>query len=424
MEQQNTVLLRKRKFLVILPVLVLPFVLFTFWALGGGKGTAAAVKTPEGLNMELPGANLKKDAADKLAYYRIGDRDSEEIKELIKTDPYASGSEDLAISFPGHPAENLLPAGYARTSGPEELHASEARIYDQLRQLNEIVKSTGDTDRMNPVPTVTAVSSGGQRALPDENVDRLELMMKSIHHTETERDSELTEINGVLDRILDIQHPERISKMNSKESSGAEKARFTVSTSMGSENMLRQRPPDPGEQRTGENPPVNRFYSLPEKDEPPPDSGNAIQAVVHESRTLVSGSILKLRLLQDIYMRGMFVPKGDFIFGMAYLSGERLNLTIKSIRCNNSLVPVDLTVYDMDGLEGIYIPGTITRDATGQAASGAVQNLGMDMADPNLAGRVMNAGLDAGKRLVSKRARLIRVRVKAGYRVLLKNNLK
>lgn len=45
------------------------------------------------------------------------------------------------------------------------------------------------------------------------------------------------------------------------------------------------------------------------------------------------------------------------VSGLVSLENERLQVEISSIRYNNSLFPVKLEVYDMDGLAGIYIPG-------------------------------------------------------------------
>ena len=63
--------LRQRKFFLVMPLLVLPFMTLMFWALGGGKVDRASVQDPlKGYNMQLPGANLEDDKPlDKLSYY-------------------------------------------------------------------------------------------------------------------------------------------------------------------------------------------------------------------------------------------------------------------------------------------------------------------------------------------------------------------
>src|SRR5215218_5139727 len=63
--------LRKRKFLVVLPVLIIPFLTLAFWALGGG-GVQTQGRTPAGplgLNLQLPPAHIPNEAAGKLQFY-------------------------------------------------------------------------------------------------------------------------------------------------------------------------------------------------------------------------------------------------------------------------------------------------------------------------------------------------------------------
>ena len=143
--------------------------------------------------------------------------------------------------------------------------------------------------------------------------------------------------------------------------------------------------------------------------------------MVHQAQTLVDGSIVKLRLLDEVFINGNLIPKDKFVYGVASLNGERLIIKINNIRSNNSLYPVDLSVVDMDGLDGIYIPGAITRDVAKQSADRAVQGIGFATLDPSLKVQAATAGIEAAKTLFSKKAKLIKVMVKAGYQVLLRD---
>jgi len=49
---------------------------------------------------------------------------------------------------------------------------------------------------------------------------------------------------------------------------------------------------------------------------------------------------------------------------------------------HNSLFPVQLSVYDIDGMDGIYIPGAITRDVAKQYTDRAIQGIGQTTLDP------------------------------------------
>jgi len=143
--------------------------------------------------------------------------------------------------------------------------------------------------------------------------------------------------------------------------------------------------------------------------------------VVHETQTIVAGATVKLRLTNDVYINGTLIPKDNFVFGIASLNGERLTVKISSIRYHNSIFPVDLAVYDMDGENGIYIPGAITRDVAKESADQSVQNLDFTTYDPSIGAQAASAGVTAAKSLFSRKVRLVKVTVKAGYQVLLRD---
>ena len=82
---------------------------------------------------------------------------------------------------------------------------------------------------------------------------------------------------------------------------------------------------------------------------------------------------------------------------------------------------MELSVYDMDGLDGIYIPGAITRDVAKESADRSIQSIGLTSLDPSLSAQAAGAGIEAAKTLLSKKVRLIKVVVKAGYQVLLRD---
>jgi len=117
----------------------------------------------------------------------------------------------------------------------------------------------------------------------------------------------------------------------------------------------------------------------------------------------------------------MLIPKDNFLFGEATLSGERLGIKIGSIRYQNSLFPVELSVYDLDGMLGIYIPGAITRDVAKQSADRTIQGIGLTTLDPSLGAQAASAGIEAARDMISKKVKLIKVTVKAGYQVLLRD---
>jgi hypothetical protein len=65
---------------------------------------------------------------------------------------------------------------------------------------------------------------------------------------------------------------------------------------------------------------------------------NAIEAVIDQNQTLVTGATIKLRLATDVFIAGNRVLAGSFLYGKVSLNQERLRVDIEGIRLNNSLL--------------------------------------------------------------------------------------
>jgi len=423
--------LRKRKMMIILPLLALPFVTMVFWALGGGGASAVKGKqtsNEKGLNLQVPNAHLKsgKDL-DKMSYYELAEADSAKLKERMRSDPYfkLKGSvpgETIAETEEAPPIdssdgvvqEGLKVSPYNNNG---KVNANEKQVYDKLRQINAALDNAKAASPLSAEANgnqhkytgydLSKDLNGKQPAVSNQNVDRLEKMMQSIKEPAEGSDSEMTQINAMLEKVMDIQHPERLNEKYRQNSAMQRKGSVYAVTVNNHNN-------------TG-------FYS--ESNSIDADClamnnqrFNAIEAVVHETQTLVNGGTVKLRLLGDVTINGNLIPKDNFIYGTVSLAGERLIVTINCVRYQNGLLPVALSVYDMDGQAGIYIPGAITRDVAKQSTDNALQSVALNSLDPSIGAQAATAGIETAKTLISKKVKLIRVTVKAGYHVLLKDN--
>ena len=100
-----------------------------------------------------------------------------------------------------------------------------------------------------------------------------------------------------------------------------------------------------------------------------------IKAIIDEDVKAVDGSRVRLRLLDDIEINQITVPKGSYLYAtMSGFSSQRVKGSIKSILVNDELVKVSLSLYDTDGLEGLYVPSSNFRETTKDVASGAMNN--------------------------------------------------
>lgn len=424
--------LRQRKFLLVLPLLVLPFLTLMFWALGGGKvNQANAQKTQNGLNMQLPGANLKDDKPlDKLSYYEKAASDSLKLQQLMENDPYYRQRMDTSVlpsldtSLIGTKYGNNTETKRSSTINHNSTYSdpNEAKVYQKLAQLDAALNKASTSD-VNTQENTSTVKAPQNTSVNSKDIDRLEQMMQGMNQKDGE-DPEMQQLNGMLEKILDIQHPDRVREKIKQTSETKKGQVFAVAVNNESNtiSLLDNRSAKNYGKNTSENysSQLNGFFSLDDETSMS-ESQNSIQAVIHETQTLVNGSTVKLRLLNDVYINGVLIPKDNFLFGTADLNGERLGITIKSIRYRNSLFPVNLSVCDMDGMDGIYIPGAITRDVAKQSLDRSAQALDFTTLNPSIGAQAAGAGIEAAKTLLSRKVKLVKVTVKAGYQVLLRD---
>lgn len=427
--------LQKRKFLIALPVLVLPFITLIFWALGGGQGATVQARTIDsvGLNVNLPDAHFdEKETWDKFALYEMAERDSNKYEEARESDPYFDlvafqttrtqlGSDTTK--------EGKLIRGFKKKDRTP-IDPNEEKVNRKLEELyKEISKPAQAPIESTGIAPEPPISSDPQFT---SDVNRLETLMESMQ-AGSETDPEMEQIEGVLDKILDIQHPERVKDKlalhNELEKSGA----LTVQAAETEDNISVMNSPrqlsrtsivdsiEQVESFTVTSVPANAFYGLEDEVAQSDVKDNSIQAVIHDTQEVVAGSTVKMRLLTDIQVNGRTIPKDQLIYGICAINGERLTIEIKSIRTGQSLLPIALTVFDLDGLQGIYIPGAIARDAVKQGSDNALQNIQLMSLNPSIGAQAAAAGVEAAKGLFSKKAKLIKVTVKAGYQILLKD---
>jgi conjugative transposon TraM protein len=354
---------------------------------------------------------------DKMSYYDQASLDSARFQELVRNDPnymnYMLSDTDELIEEDSLPEDDaslntsLYGKGSYNNSHTDKIYR---KLEELDKEMNKPLTARGNEEGYEPYSRVTG---NGRTTVNSADIDRLEQMMQMMNQS-SEDDPELKQLNGMLENILDMQHPGRVQEKLRKTSEARRGRVFAVATKTKDNRIsLLETPASDGGITNG-------FYSL--------DDGsqgnsvqNAVQAVVHETQTLVNGSTVKLRLINDIYINGIHIPKDNFLFGTAALNGERLNIKISSIRYKNALFPVELSVYDMDGLDGIYIPGAITRDVSKESADRSLQTIGLSSVDPSWQAQAAGAGIEAAKTLFSKKVKLVKVTVKAGYQVLLRD---
>ena len=158
------------------------------------------------------------------------------------------------------------------------------------------------------------------------------------------------------------------------------------------------------------------------------ETKNTITACVHDNQTILNGQSVRLRLLESMKVGNMLIPRNTIITGMGKIQGERLDILINSLEYEGAIIPVQLTVYDTDGQQGIFIPDVGELNAAKEIVANMGTSAGTSISLSSDAGQQLAA--DMGRSLiqgtsqyVSKKLREVKVNLKAGYKLfLLPNN--
>jgi hypothetical protein len=380
--------LRVRWLLLRAPMVVVPLLTIIFWAMGGGPGDAGKHRVSSGFDMRLPGAQLARmGRLDKLGYYQQAEKDSMEARQRRSLE--ANYAKMLGL-----PAAADSGRGVVRSVDP-----TVKAVQVKLEALNQIIKNSAISEGSRGVPASRLVRPAGVLASssgkPNPSMDRLEKLMGVLRKTEAGQghDPEIEQLNGVLDKLVAVQRPRKDS---SRESGGQVARRATLTV-----RALR----DEDDTAIGD-----RVVGA---------DTSVIAALVPEEQVLVSGGELRMELARDVEVGGQRIPRGTPVYGSVVLSGERLRVAVTAICWQERVYPVNLVVDDQDGLSGIHIPGAPASDAVRESADQDVGGLGPTILSTTLAGQAAGAGMSLARAMVSKKVRLVRVTIPAGYRVIL-----
>lgn len=414
--------IRKRKLMMALPVLILPFTTLLFWASGGGQTQKTKKDTPPGLDLTLPSPQIKSGMQDKLSLYELAEQRSQKLKDDRAYDPYGYDTTKSIGKYYAEGKENDFErenSSLSELSYRDENHITETKLREQLSALDKKLSIQADHDRDTELPE-----------LKQENISATEESLTDVDISPsptTEPDPQLQQLDNMLSKILDIQHPERITNQFMERSQTNIGLVYPVQgkPDIPQSDLLRSDGSDKGIKDS-------TYLSWHESGNSFYESGfssttqteTAITAVVHETQSLVSGATVKLRLTNDLLINGQQVPSGTFIYGICSLEGERLTVSIKHIHYKNTLLPINLSVYDMDGLEGIRIPGAISKDEAKQGISRGIESLDLYNMNPSFGAQAASAGIQTVKSLLGGKVKLVKATVPAGYTVWLIDNNK
>ncbi len=316
--------LKNNKAQLLLPWGLLPFVVLIFYILGGGhpqdqEQVAKAQTGGQGVNYELPRADRSIEIPDKMeAYQQEGSRavtpdyqvdvnsDSVVVGTTMESWEEESGETDL-----GTPDE-------LSNASPEQLLAHIMQQEKQARQ--ELEGSNPEKVRSQELPaskTVTEEKPEQPATIQKTGIEELDQVFDANISLSRENDS-LT---------VSLERAQRqLEQQVNKQGSRVELTKSRVNGFNGEET-----------------------------------SGSPIRAEVYETTTVLDGNRVKLRLLDEGRVGGMIVPGNTFVYGICQIKNERLHIHVTQIPVQDNFMSVDLSIHDLDGMEGLYVPDNAAR---------------------------------------------------------------
>ncbi|RKE52441.1 conjugative transposon protein TraM [Sphingobacterium detergens] len=151
---------------------------------------------------------------------------------------------------------------------------------------------------------------------------------------------------------------------------------------------------------------------------------NSIRAVIQDTKAVTDESGVRLRLLEAAKLPNFTISAGTVLTANAKFQNGRLQLKVSSIEFEGIISPVDITVYDLDGQQGLFVPYSAEVNALTEIASNMSQTSGTSIMMTRSAGQQVAGDLSRGvvqgiSGYFSKKLRTPKVTVKAGHQLFL-----
>ncbi|WP_025146109.1 conjugative transposon protein TraM [Pedobacter jeongneungensis] len=162
---------------------------------------------------------------------------------------------------------------------------------------------------------------------------------------------------------------------------------------------------------------TSRKKNIPDKSSSDLAYTAPFRAVVHGEQAVSPSGSIKMRTTEPIVLNNITLPANSFIFGTVEIRREdRINIKINSIRVKQELINVNMSVYDVDGQEGIHVTGGNLKEKTDQIIDGV--NAPSELSNLPVIGNVA----EATKNLFRKKRGNNSIIIGSSYKLLIKSN--
>ena len=377
-EQKKTLISAKQKQFHIYSVIVFIGACVLFYILGGGTQVVAE-HTEEEVELSLPsiGHNVVLaedvfDATEKSSAFRL----RKEKEDLIAGSAFDWYNNDTTST------DNTI---ISSTPISAYENSEEAKLQKTIQQSNDLASSFLNKKEED-------------KTTPKRNHNGSSASHSSVSSDRAERQARYEQAKERNERVL-TEYNERMnaSQKKKEEPKKVEKVYAVI---------------DNGSTKKG-------FYSVNSQTE---DNIKDIRAVVHgEYKNISSGSQVKLRLLDNIRIGNVKIPKNTFIYALLSFGNGRAQLKTEQINYNGKMLPFEGIIYDKDGFMGLYIPDNTVSKTKKEAGSDVVSGVDLNISSASgLVTSAVNSVTGAIQSAVSGSIREEKISISANYQLIIK----
>jgi len=339
--------LKRNKPLLFLPLVLIPFIVLIFYVLGGGEKQEKEEQkqkekqTAKGANYTLPDADKSVAIYDKMDNYSSK-------KEVTTSHDYNIAGETDSTNEETLPEESL---------SEEKLLSGKRNLYktDPVPELNGDVSTDLMAHIRQKEKKVREDLENSQAEVKSQNKDAA-----ANQDEKDKRDSNDPKRSTAI-APTGIEELDKVFRQNSRLAKQNDSLNIRLKeTSAKNEKLEVEKSKRSTLEKGGKSGFKPKDTAIP-----------VIEAEVYETTTVLTGNRVKLRLLEEAWLNGVKIPVNTFLYGICEVSNERLQIEVMQIPVGEKFVPVEVTVCDLDGLPGLYVPDNASRKVAKEVGSSA-----------------------------------------------------
>lgn len=370
-------MIQKQKFYHVTSIIVFVASIFFFYILGGGTESEKVVVETGGVNTDIPeiGNNVT-----------IGNSKIDNVRISEALDERKKRKEGIAnSSFEWFYNDTL-----SSKTPSSSLESNEEQLMRALEESDKLVaeiKMPGE-ERKN----ISSSGTGSGRSSGNETPTTAKQRRAAFEENKRKR---IEKIQKQQDSILAAYDKKPEVKKEDVKAEPVEKAEI--------ETKKKQ----------------SGFYSIEGESKA---KSNNIRAVVHgEHKNLQKGSVVKLRILDNVIIGEHKIPKNTFVYAKLSFSSGRAQLTIDNINLDHYIIPFRGIIYDKDGFQGIYVPDNIVDDTKREIGGNVIKDINLNGIP---GGGLVSSAVNSIKNAASGSVKEEKISISTNYLVTIKQDTK